>query len=85
MNELQLSLGPSAQDQKKLDEMMEVARAEIDRPVSLILQNSGFQEANNYNRSLTMTTTAASELNGGPPASTKNNPSSSGPRYHQKS
>ena len=67
-----MSLGPSVKDQKKLDDMVNVARAQIDRPVGHILSSSGFQEAN-YNKSpaLTMTTTAASDLNGHAPSASQ--------------
>lgn len=61
-NDLQLSLGPSPEDQKKLDDMMHHARAQIDRPVSKILSASAFRDAGNTKSSLTMTTTAASDL-----------------------
>lgn len=41
-NELQMSLGPNSQKQGKLDEMMEGVRAQIDRPVTQILQATNF-------------------------------------------
>lgn len=63
--DLHVSLGPNQDDQSKLNDMMEMAKAQIERPMDKILSRSTSLYENNLNKSSvqTFTTAAASELN----------------------